>query len=692
MSDKIKRTHLMRDAFVYVRQSTAHQVQNNLESQALQRGLRERAQSLGWVGERTHVIEDDMGQSGASVEARLGYQRLVDAVCQERAGAIFAIEASRLARNGADWARLVELCRHQQVLLADDDRVYDPSHPDDRVLLGLQGTLAEYEWDVFRRRAKEALNAKAERGELYTCVATGYVLTHDGGLDKHPDQRVQHALEGLFSRFERVGSVRKLYGAFRQDQERLPLVPHGGDSEHVEWREPTYQRLLDILKNPIYAGAYARGRSQTEVTVTPDGQIRKTSGRRVERAEWSVLIHDHHPGYISWDQYERNLDKISHNANRRGRMVKRAAQQGPSLLAGLLRCGRCGGKLVVQYSDGRGRYCCQGPANQRQRSGCLRFAAIDVDAQVSQQVLQAVEPAGVQAAARAAQLLAQEHAQRRQALDDELMQTRYEAERACRQYDRIEPENRLVAAELERRWNDKLAQVARIQARLAALDEQCAASSPADMEMLHELGTNVRRVWADPRADMALKKRIVRTVIQSIVVDLDPSGDTICLTIHWSGGAHTDLSVPTRRRQREQDAAQLGEVVTSLRRVMDDEAIARELNRHGFTTARGKNWTGKRVARLRRSKGLASFRAKDKMAAGLLLQSEAATRAGVSAMSIHRLIQRGILPAEQSHVGLACIIHESDLSRPEVVAAIQAIKRGNTLPLTGFEDQPQLFE
>jgi len=692
MSDKIKRTHLERDAFVYVRQSTAHQVQHNVESQARQRGLRERAQNLGWVGARVHVIEDDLGQTGASTQGRPGYQRLMDAVCQRRAGAIFSIEASRLARNNADWARLVELCRHQQVLLADDERVYDPSHPDDRVLLGLQGTLAEYEWDVLRRRAQEALRVKAQRGELYTCVATGYVPTHDGGLDKHPDLRVQHGLELVFSRFDQANSVRQLYGMFCQEDVLLPLVPHGQDLTHVQWRRPTYQRLLDMLKNPIYAGAYARGRTQTEVHVSPDAQVRKTSGHRVPRAEWSVLIRDHHPGYITWDQYERNLDKIGHNANMRGQMVKRAVQRGESLLAGLLRCARCGRVLLVRYSDHQARYTCQGPTSDRHRSACLCFAARDVDARVSQEVLDVVQPAGVQAAVRAAQLLAQQHAQRRQALADQLEQTRYDADRAFQQYDRIEPQNRLVAAELERRWNEKLARAAEVQARLATFDEQCPAPTGRDVNALHELGANLRRVWCDPEADMAIKKRIVRTLIEGIVVDLAQDGHAICLTLHWSGGAHTDLCVPTWRRQREQHTAQLDEIVASLRRVMSDEALARELNRHGLCTATGKTWTPQRVGGFRRSRGIPAFRAQDKAAAGLLLQSEAATQAGVSAMSIHRLIQRGILPAEQCRVGLACIIHESDLSKPEVVAAIAAIKRGNTPPLPGSGDQPHLFE
>jgi len=692
MSDKIKRAHLERDAWVYVRQSTAHQVEHHRESQARQRALRERALRLGWVEPRVHVIEDDLGQSGASTQARPGYQRLVDAVCERRAGVIFALEASRLARNNADWTRLVELCQHQQVLLADDERVYDPSHPDDRVLLGLQGTLAEYEWDVLRRRAQEAIRVKAERGEFYTCVATGYVATTEGGLDKHPDQRVQHALTLVFSRFEQVGRVRELYGVFCREQILLPLLPPGKDLTPVEWRRPTYQRLLDLLKNPIYAGAYVHGRTQTQVQVRPDAQIRKTTGHRVPRAEWTVLIQDHHPGYITWDQYERNLDKIGHNANMRGRAVKRAVQRGESLLAGLLQCARCGRALLVRYSGRRVRYSCQGPTGDRHRSGCVTFPAPDVDGRVSQEVLDVVQPAGVQAAVRAGELLAQEHAQRRQTLADQREQARYEAERAFRQYDRIEPENRLVAAELERRWNEKLTVAAEAQAQLSAFDQQCPAPSSHDLKTLQELGANLRRVWSDPRAHMAIKKRIVRTLIEGIVVDLDEQAQMITLTVHWSGGAHTDLHVPTPRRQRQEHTGQLDETVKSLRRVMGDEAIARELNRHGLTTATGKTWTAQRVVGYRRSRGIASFRAADKAAAGLLLQCEAATKLGVSPMSIHRLIQRGILPAEQSHVGLACIIHESDLTKPEVLRAIEAIKRGNTPPLPGSDSQPQLFD
>ena len=374
-----------------------------------------------------------------------------------------------------------------------------------------------------------------------------------------------------------------------------------------------------------------------------------------------------------------------------GHLVKRAVQDGEALLTGLLWCGQCGHKLGVRYSGGRGRYWCNGPADQGHRTGCLRMAAAEVDPAVAEQILEAVKPAGVRAAIRAHELLAQEHAQRREALTLEVEQAQYEAQRARREYAHVEPENRLVAAELERRWEEKLRVVRDAQARLAAIEEQI-APAPADrLPELMELGRDLGRVWTDPAAPMKLKKRIVRTVIEQIMVRVDDDAQTLELLIHWSGGCHTELSLPRAARRRRAASADLVAAVRTLRQVMHDEAMARALNRAGIHTSQGNTWTADRVGGFRRRHGIAVFSAREKTERGRLLQTEAANRIGLSAMSVHRLIERGILAAQQPAVGLPCIIQESDLVEPDVQRVIQAMKQARSRPLTDSPNQQVLF-
>lgn len=691
MSDKIQARHLERLAYIYVRQSSLAQVKSNVESQRRQRALVQRARGLGWAHERIVVVDDDLGRSGTRADNRDGYQRIADGVCEDQGGIVFAVEASRLARNDEDWHHLLELCSKLGVLVGDEQRVYDPAHRDDRALLGIQGTLAVYELSLFRERAQAGILQKARRGALYSCLAVGYVITEDGGLDQHPDARVRQALELFFTQFRRLRSARQVFAWLREHEINLPYLPAPGKPEQVEWAVPTYPRVLSLLHNPIYAGAYVYGRTRTDVVVDADHQLRKRRGRRVPRSEWTVLHHDHHPGYITWSEYEANEKHLAENANMNGHLVPRAVQQGEALLTGLLWCRECGRKLGVRYSGRRARYVCDGPADQRHRSGCSRVTAGEVDSGVAAQILEAVKPAGVRAAIRAQELLAQEHTQRRDAARLEVEQAQYEAERAHRQYSQVEPENRLVAGELERRWEEKLRVVSQAQAQLAAIEESILPAPADQLPELRELGRQFDRVWSDPAADMKLKKRLVRTVIEQILVRVDDERQVVELLIHWSGGCHTELSLSRASRRRRVAQADLVQAVRTLRQVLDDEALARALNRAGIHTLQGNTWTAARVGGFRRRHGIAVFRARDKAEQGWLLQSEAANRVGLSAMSVHRLIERGILAAQQPAVGLPCIIRESDLAEPAVQRAIQAMKQARPRPLTDSPNQQVLF-
>ena len=691
MSDKIRAHHLERSAYVYIRQSTLSQVQHNRESQHRQRALSRRPEELGWPAERIVVVDDDLGLTGTRADNRPGYQHIMDAVCRGEVGILFAVDASRHARNDTDWCRLLDLCAQLGVLLGDEQRIYDPAHRDDRVLLGIQGALAVYELSLFRERAQQAILEKARRGEFYTHVPVGVVRTEHGGLDKHSDVRVQQALELLFDQFRRLRSARQVARWFHERQVELPYLPRGAKPEEVKWAAPGYPQVLNILEHPMYAGAYVYGRTGTDVEVDENREIHKRRGRRRPRSEWTSLILDHHPGYITWAEYERNQEQIQSNANMNGQMTKGSVRAGGALLPGLLRCRRCGRKLVVRYSGGVGRYACDGPGDQRYRRDCLRFGAPRVDEAVGEALLDAVEPAGVRAALRAQELLSQEHAQQREALKLAVQQAEYEADRAYRTYANVEPENRLAAAELERRWEETLRTLQQARSRLEALKTEVNPLPPHEAEELMKMGRDVRRVWSHPDADMALKKRVVRTVIEEVLVDVVDDGETISLLIHWVGGHHTELPVAKRGRQSRAAVADLLAVVGALRSVMNDEAIARSLNRVGLQTLRGNSWTAARVRGYRHRHGLACFSEREKAEQGLLLQSEAANRAGISAMSVHRLIERGILTAERPLPGLPCIIRESDLCATEVQRAIEAMKKGRTDPLTDPPNQKNLF-
>lgn len=454
---KLTPEHLMRRAVVYVRQSPLEQVRFHRESQRLQYELAERARAMGF--REVEVIDEDLGRSGTSAVGRPGFQRLVAAVCLREVGAVFSLEASRLARNNRDWYHLVDLCGLTGTLLVDLDGVYDPRLLNDRLLLGLKGTMSEFELALFRQRAFAALQAMAERGELLTTVPVGYVRTADNRCEKDPDRRVQHAIALVFTKFQEYGSIRQVLLWFRQERLPLPRKRFGPEGWTTEWVLPVYHTLHHILTNPTYAGAYAFGRTATHTQVGL-GDAVKQRGRRLRVEEWAVLIRDHHEEYISWETFQRNQAMIEQNAARYGARVRGPAREGSSLLAGLLRCGRCGRKLQVTYSGTRGnvpRYHCRGAAINHGTDWCISFGGLAVDRCMEQEILRVLEPTALEAARRAEAHQEAARKARRQALELALQQAEYEAQRVQRQYDAVEPENRLVAAELERRWNEALA-------------------------------------------------------------------------------------------------------------------------------------------------------------------------------------------------------------------------------------------
>src|SRR5581483_8257195 len=451
---KITSEHLHRQAVVYVRQSTLDQVQNNLESQRRQYALADRARALGW--QEVTLIDDDLGRSGGGAH-RPGFERLLALLCAGGIGAVFCIEASRLARNGRDWHTLLEFCRLVDALIVDEDGVYDARQANDRLLLGMKGTLSEMELSTLRQRSHEAAMQKARRGELFTSVAIGYVRTADDRLEKEPDRRVRKALELVFRKFRQFGSIRQVLMWLRQERIELPAIAYGPTRRAVIWKLPVYNAVHHILTNPIYAGAYAFGRTKT-ITRIEHGRKRTVRGLRRAQEDWQILIQNHHEGYIDWNEYQTNQRQITHNAAMKGRLVRGPARRGEALLAGLLRCGHCGRKLHVAYSGLEGRtrrYSCHGAMiNHGIPERCIRFAAYKVERLVEEELLRRLEPLGVEAALEAIERHARGNDERVAQKELALEQARFEVARARRQYDAVDPDNRLVASELERRWNE----------------------------------------------------------------------------------------------------------------------------------------------------------------------------------------------------------------------------------------------
>ena len=656
---KITTEHLARSAYVYIRQSTADQLVHNQESQRRQYGLADRARQLGWAS--VEVIDDDLGRSGGGV-SRPGFERMLAAICEGRAGAVFAIEASRLARNGRDWHTLIEFCGLIGTIIVDEDGIYDPRHPNDRLLLGMKGTMSELELSLFRQRSQEALKQKARRGALFLGVAAGYVKTGRDRIEKDPDQRVQNALQLVFSKFAEFQSARQVHVWLRDQGIELPAKSHDADGRRIVWKLPIYNTVHNILTNPVYAGAYAFGRTTSKVIIE-DGRKRVRRGLRRPLAEWDVLLKDQHEGYITWKEFERNQRLISDNATGKGSAIARGvARRGELILAGLLRCGHCGRKMYVGYGRS-GRYYCQGANVNHGTERCISFGGLRVDEAVGTEVVRVLKPLGIDAAVKALEAQASELCAARRQLEMALRQARYEVAHARRQYDFVDPANRLVAGELERRWNEALAVVHGIEREIAELE---ATRRPPlgekERQHLMQLGADLERAWSHPAASAATRKRILRTALKEIIARIDDG--FIAMVLHWQGGDHTALklrmnTVGKHRWTVPQDTLTL---VRELARQMPDKQIARLLNRAGKPTGRGNGWTEVRVRSFRHHHEIAVYRPGEWAERGEITLEAAARLIGVTPMTALRMIRRGDLKGRQLCRGAPWVIRTQDMA------------------------------
>lgn len=604
---KVKASHLKRNAYLYIRQSTLRQVLENTESTQRQYALRQQAVALGWPLERIVVIDTDLGQSGASAADREGFQRLVTEVSLARAGIVMGLEVSRLARNSMDWHRLLEISALTGTLILDEDGVYDPAHFNDRLLLGLKGTMSEAELHVLRARLQGGIQNKARRGELFIRPAMGFVYNADGKLVMDPDQQVQQSVRVLFETFQRTGSAMATVKFFAEQGLQFPRHVHTGPNKgDTVWAGLEHSRVLRILHNPRYTGAFVYGRTRTRRTLEGGWVVED-----VPREEWSVLIREAHAGYIDWDEYERNQRRLQDNCQAYGADRRKSPpREGPALLQGLLICGCCGKRMTVRYHSRRGQlqpdYLCQREGIEHAEPICQHIPGASIDETVGNILLEALTPVTLEVA-----LFVQEELQARLEEADRLRQqqverSRYEAELARRRYLRVDPDNRLVADSLEADWNDKLKMLTEAQQlcdRQREQDRQ--AVSEQQRAAILTLASSFPQLWRDPSTPDRERKRIVRLLLEDVTLI---RGEQITLHLRFKGGAHRTIQLPLPLRSWEQRQTSQ-EAVKEIDRLLDVKTypeIAAQLNQSGLLSGEGKPFTARIIARLQRSYSLMS--------------------------------------------------------------------------------------
>jgi DNA invertase Pin-like site-specific DNA recombinase len=672
---KIQFTHTQRAAYVYIRQSTPGQVEHNRESTARQYALADRACQLGWPKERVMVIDEDLGLSGSSTDKRSGFARLTSDVALARAGIVLGLEVSRLARNNADWYRLLELCGVTDTLIGDTDGVYHPALFNDRLLLGLKGTMSEAELHILRARLDGGIRNKAARGELRRGLPVGFVWGEsDGEVLFHPDEAVTGAIRTVFERFAEFGSARRVWLWFRSEGLSFPLQQApAGQPGPIRWVAPAYTALHHILTNPVYAGSYAYGKSRCERYVDEHGVVKKRM-RHLPIEQWPVLIPDHHPGFIDWATFQANQARLDSNTRPQPHQSGGAVREGSALLQGVATCGHCGRRLHTHY---RGRnstpgYHCSGKDLVNGRGVyCLTIGGLAIEQAVVNAFLEAVTPAAVEAMRLTVEQLQADHDAALSQWRLEMERTRYEAERAERRYRTVEPENRLVARGLETEWESRLRDLAVAEAELRRREQPRPSTlSPEQLKQIQILGSDIRQVWAATTTADRDRKELLRTLLEEVVLNLKRAEGLAHLTLRWRGGAITLLDVPVPRfrpmgpRTDEDTISLLGRLAA----LYPDEVIAGILNRQGRKTATGERFTANQVGSLRRYRNIPGFQPPAEPPAGDLVSIRKAARIlGMNTSSIHRWLADGFIAGEQVTPGAPWQIRITDELRARIV-------------------------
>jgi DNA invertase Pin-like site-specific DNA recombinase len=655
---KVRAEHRQGTAFVYIRQSSPKQVRENLESQKRQYAFAEQAQDLGWSAQQVVIVDEDQGTTGSLPQTRSGFGQLVTAVAQGQAGIVMSLELSRLSRNDMDWHHLVHLCRWTGTLIADEQGLYDPSSAADRMVLGIRGQVSELERDSAVHRMVEARWNKARRGEVFTMVSAGYEVDDTQRVVMTSDQAVADAIGRVFEKFDELGTARQVFVWWYEQQLPFPVRRMGTGS--VVWTEVSYRAVLAVLHHPVYAGAFVFGRSETKRELDPDNPHRVRIRRAQRpRGQWPVLIEDHHPGYITFDKYLRNQERIDENevmGRRHDEAQPGAAREGRALLQGLVRCGHCGRQMRVGYGGNKARRTLQYRCRQPQEYGykeCQLVGGKRIEATVVETFLQVTAEAGAEAAVLADQQLRREIAASERTWQLQLEKAEYEAQRAERQYQVVEPENRVVARELERRWNQKLEELEAIRTRAATALDRRRPLMDAELVRARELGTDLLQVWKAETTTARDRKRLLRCLIEE--VQLRSEAERYLVRIIWKGGATTDREVRRFSPGGRAHATPLEtiELIRELAKEFDDAQIARILNRQGRRSGNDLAFTKQSVSRTRHNHGIPAApkrRARDEREGPFNLE-EAAGQLGVTVATVQRWLRDGVLAGQQSVPG-----------------------------------------
>ncbi len=670
---KICAAHRQRRALVYVRQSSPSQVENNRESTRRQYALADRARDLGWHSDRITIVDEDLGLSGATAEGRSGFARMTAEVALGQVGLLLGLEVSRLARNNADWYRLLDLCGLTDTLIGDADGIYHPGLFNDRLVLGLKGTMSEAELHILRARLDGGIRNKAARGELYRGQPIGYIRGEAGAeilLD--PNEEVQAAIRAVFERFAEFGSARRVWRWFVMEKLHFPHRFH----RHAElrWEPPAYHTIHEVLTNPVYAGAYAYGKSRRERHVDENGIVR-TRIRRLPRSEWQVLIHDHHPAYIDWSTHEAILERLSRNTRPLSHGAgKGAVREGTALLQGLGICGECGRRLATHYTgrtSSPGYHCRGKELVEARRSLCLHVGAVQIDQAVAKAVLEAIRPAGIKAALQAVERIEADYDQALKQWGLTVERARYEAEKAERRYRAVEPEHRLVARGLEREWEQCLNALEEAQNEMERRHrDRPRQLDAAERDSLLALGEDLQRAWDAPTTTARDRKELLRTVLDEVIV-LAPRGEYhIHLTLRWRTGLLTEIELerPRKRRAAVRTDDDIIDLVRRLAQFHSDAVIAAILNRQGKTTAYGHPFNVHRVGNLRRHWSIPCFDPATAATDGELVNiAQAAKILGIATSTVHRWLNDGFIDGEQVTPGAPWRIRITDAFRPRLM-------------------------
>lgn len=652
---KITAEHLRRCAIVYVRQSSTTQVEHNRESTARQYELAERAARLGWRRDQVKVIDEDLGISGSGLSERIGFARMTAEVGLGQVGIVLGLEVSRLARNNADWYRLLDLCGLTHTLIGDGDGIYHPGLFNDRLVLGLKGTMSEAELHVLRARLLGGIRNKAARGELHRGLPVGLVRGDaDGEVLLHPDESVQAAIHAVFDRFAEFGSARRVWLWFRSQGLRFPL--HSNSLVDLRWVVPTYTKIHQVLTNPFYAGVYVYGRTQQTCYLDAGGRIRKRIRQR-DREQWPVFIRDHHAGYIDWNTFEANQKRLAQNIRPRPHQSGGAVREGAALLQGLAVCGHCGRRLAVHYS---GRFSAPG-----------YHCGVQIDAAVAEAFLAALAPAGLEASLHAIEQFDADHETALAQFRRDVERARYNAQRAERRYRAVDPENRLVARGLEAEWESALLELKTAESELSDREHARPRSlTHEERDAILALGKDLKRIWFAPTTSDRDRKELLRTLLDDVTLRVERDKYNAHLTLRWRGGLFSEVNVPLPH-SHPSPIRTADDTIDLLRRLAahyPDTKIAGILNRQGRTTATGLSFTANRVSSLRTHWEIPCFEPKQQVQDGECMTIEKAARAlGIAPSTLHRCLNNGFIAGEQITPGAPWRIRINDELRSRFV-------------------------